>query len=61
MSELLDFYCIRSNSVIVTCRRNLLAMRLSGETSDCLHEKQTCSSESSRAVLIPDNTKIKQS
>lgn len=37
----------------VTCRRNLLAIRLSGETSDCLHVKQTCSSESSKAVLMP--------
>lgn len=39
----------------VTCRRNLLAMRLSGDTSDCLHVKQMCSSESNKAVLIPEN------
>lgn len=62
MSELLDFYCSALNCVIcVTWRRNLLAIRLSGETSDCLHEKQTCSSESRRAVLIPDNKTIRQS
>lgn len=48
-------------AVAVTCRRNLLAIRLSGETSDCLHEKQTCSSESSRAVLIPVNTTMMES
>lgn len=40
-----------------TCRRNLFAMRLSGETSGCLHVKQMCSSESNKAVLIPENKK----
>lgn len=38
----------------LTCLRNLLAIRVSGETSDWLQVGQTWSSESSRVVRIPE-------
>lgn len=38
--------------VFTACLRNLLADRVSGETSDWLQVGQMCSSESSKAVRI---------
>lgn len=45
-------YPVSFLKLFTACLRNLLAMRLSGETSDCLHVKQMCSSESNRVDLI---------
>lgn len=38
---------------ILTWRRNLLAIKASGETSDWLQVGQTCSSDSNKLVRIP--------
>ena len=50
--DFLKFF-IKGDINIATCRKNLLAIKASGETSFWWHVGHVCSSDSKSAVLIP--------